>query len=75
MKVNKINTGLNDEFTLVTLHFYLDASEGGRASGNIEVQLPGQDYTLDVLKEEALRRGYLVLEAVLAARLTESHPE
>lgn len=75
MKVERINTGLNEKFTLVTVHFSVTLPDGSFSGGNLEVQLPGQNYDLTDLKALATQKARLVLEAVLSDRSSDSPQE
>lgn len=71
LEVTKINVGLNPEFTMVTVGEKVNLQDGKSCGVTIEVQIPGQSYTLDEIKELARERAYEALQSVLSARSAE----
>ncbi len=62
LQVTRINTGLNEAFTLVTVGFRVQHTDGTSSAGTVEVHLDGQSYTLDELKQRAIEKAREALE-------------
>lgn len=61
MKVKTINTGLNDQFVLVTVSFTGPANQ----VGSIEVRLDKADGLLSEIKQEAVTKAKTILKDLM----------
>lgn len=67
MKVQTINTGLNDEFILVKVSFVGPSNQ----MGSIEIRIDKPDGLLSEIKQEAIAKA----TAILKTLVTEPTPE